>query len=418
MKQRILWPNLFRRPRRRHLSRCGCARHILQQWQSEIASCNRVFLTDALRNVPMTGPNASRENAFFNQPGENTNIAPVVFKSEPAKSSVGWNAASFFQQLGDPRHTTASAERMMEQEYLLQGMVKGAMSAAAQIASKYRLGISVRPTGVLAHMGIESGNPTKAQEFKNKTSKELDLFLCDEIKWEDIGAVVHYNPRVGWSSGTRPKGAIEVSQSPNVTDEDWLKKRKYIETVRLPSLKSRKLDERLRFWPKAEQDWGKLRDLFRDRAKEFAEEDHEYRRGHYKEYAHIEGPYVRLKARPEMNMVGDHDLFGFTKEDTGTLIHDVTFPHVQKALQSSLDFQAQHGGIWNWAPKEPFHQDIKRKIMSAHSPPNGDPLLHFLPTGVVRAAFYIPATETLESVWLHPGASAWRASTFTGKPVK
>ena len=366
----------------------------------------------------MTGPASSRENAFFNQEGENKNIAPVVFKSDPARSSAGWDKATFFAQLGDPRHNAGSTERNMEQEYLLQGMVKGAMTAAASISSKFRVGISVRPTGVLAHQGIESGNPTKAQEFKNKTSKELDLFLCDEIKWEDIGAVVHYNPRVGWSSGARPKGAIEVSHSPQVTDEDWGKKRKYIETVRLPTLKSRKLDERLRFWPKTEQDWGKLKDLFRDRAKEFAEEDHEYRQGHYKEHAHIEGPYIRLKARPEVNMVGDHDLFGFTKETTGTLIHDATFPHVQKALQESLEFQAQHGGIWNWSPKEPFHLEIKRKIMSAHSPPNGDPLLHFLPTGILRAAFYIPATESLESVWEHPGAATWRSQTFSGKEKK
>ena len=363
----------------------------------------------------MTGPASSRENAFFNQEGENKNIAPVVFKADPARSSAGWDKATFFQQLGDPRHDVNSTERNMEQEYLLQGMVKGAMTAAASISSKFRVGISVRPTGVLAHQGIESGNPTKAQEFKNKTSKELDLFLCDEIKWEDIGAVVHYNPRVGWSSGARPKGAIEVSQSPQVTDEDWGKKRTYIESVRLPTLKSRKLDERLRFWPRTDQDWGKLKDLFRDRAKEFAEEDHEYRQGHYKEHAHIEGPYIRLKARPDVNVVGDHDLFGFTKEATGTLIHDATFPHVQKALQESLEFQAQHGGIWNWSPKEPFHLEIKRKIMSAHSPPNGDPLLHFLPTGILRAAFYIPATESLESVWEHPGAATWRSQTFSGK---
>jgi hypothetical protein len=270
---------------------------------------------------------------------------------------------------------------------------------------------------VLAHQGIESGNPTKAQEFKNKTSKELDLFLCDELRWEDIGAVVHYNPRVGWSSGARPINAAEISQAPQATEAEWARKRQYIQDVRLPTLKSRRLDERLRFWPKAEADWQKLRALFMDRAKEFAEEDHEYRFGHYQEYAHLEGPYVRLKARPDMNMVGDHDLFGFTKGDTGTLIHDATLPHVQKALQASLAFQAQHGGIWNWQPSEPFHQDIKRKIMGAHSPPHGDPLLHLLPSGVVRAAFYIPKVERLESVWDHPGAGQWRAQTSSGKSL-
>jgi hypothetical protein len=364
----------------------------------------------------MTRTGSSRENAFFQQPGENTNIAPVVYRSGVESSSVGWKQAGFFQALGDHRHAVGSTQRDMEQEYLLQGMVKGAMSEAARIASKFRVGISVRPTGVLAHMGIESGNPTKAQEFKNKTSKELDLFLCDEMRWEDVGAVVHYNPRVGWSSASRDGGASHVSCDRVTTDDDWMRKRHHIQTKRMPAMVAQKLEGRMRFWPKSEEDWGRLRALFTDRAKEFAEEDHEYRFGHYREYAHLEGPYVRLRDRPDMNMVGDHDLFGFTKDDGGTLIHDATFPHVQKALQESLDFQAQHGGIWNWQPREQFHQDIKRKIMGAHSPTNGDPLLHFLPSGVVRAAFYIPASETLESVWDHPGATLWRAQTFSGRP--
>jgi hypothetical protein len=363
----------------------------------------------------MAETGATRQNAFYQQPGENTNIAPVVFKADPGASSVGWANPAFFQHLGDPRHPVGSPSRNSEQEYLLQGMVKGAMKEAARIAADAGVGISVRPTGVLAHQGIESGNPTKAQEFKNKTSKELDLFLCDEIRWEDIGAVVHYNPRVGWSSGARPKGAAEVSQAPTPTAAEWARKRTYIESVRLPYLKFRRLDERLRFWPKTDADWQKLQALFMDRAREFAEEDHEYRLGHYAAYAHIAGPYVRLKDRPEMNMVGDHDLFGFTKGDSGTLIHDATLPHVQRALQASLDFQAQHGGIWNWQPAEPFHQEIKKKIMGAHSPPHGDPLLHFLPSGIVRAAFYIPKVERLESVWEHPGASQWKAQTFSGK---
>ena len=52
---------------------------------------------------------ASRENAFFNQPGENTNIAPVVFKSDPANSSSGGNKATYFQQLGDLGHAIGCA---------------------------------------------------------------------------------------------------------------------------------------------------------------------------------------------------------------------------------------------------------------------------------------------------------------------
>ncbi len=271
------------------------------------------------------------------------------------------------------------------------------------------------PTGVLAHMGIEMGNPTKAQEFKNKTSKELDLFLCDELRWQDIGAVVHYNPRVGWTSQAAARSPIPITTPEKATDADWLRKRLQIETVRLPALKTQNLEGRMRFWPKSEDDWNKLKDLFMDRAKEYDEEDREYRFGHYQPYTHLEGPYVRLKDRPDANMVGDHDLFGFTRAETGILIPDDTLTAVQIALQESLDFQAQHGGIWNWQPSEAFHKDIKKKIIGAHSPPNGDPLLHFLPGGGVRAVFYMPMTETLESVWNHPGASRWLSQTFSGK---
>jgi hypothetical protein len=173
------------------------------------------------------------------------------------------------------------------------------------------------------------------------------------------------HPRIGHGpgQGSRQSGAVKVSQAPQATEQEWARKRQYIESVRLPTLKSRKLDERMRFWPKTDADWQKLHDLFMDRAKEFAEEDHEYRFGHYREYAHLEGPYIRLKARPDMNMVGDHDLFGFTKADTGRLIHDATLPHVQKALQASLDFQAQHG---SWALT---HR--RRAIRSCTSCPTG-----------------------------------------------
>jgi hypothetical protein len=226
---------------------------------------------------------------------------------------------------------------------------------------------------------------------------------------------VHYDPRVGWTSQAAARSPIPIATPERATEEDWLRKRQQIETVRLPALKAQNLEQRMRFWPRSEDDWTKLRDLFMDRAKEYAEEDREYRFGHYQPYTHLEGPYVRLKDRPDSNMVGDHDLFGFTRGDSGILIPDDTLTAVQVALQESLDFQAQHGGIWNWQPSEAFHKDIKRKIMGAHSPPNGDPLLHFLPGGSVRAVFYMPMTETLESVWDHPEASRWLSQTFSGK---
>ena len=358
-----------------------------------------------------------RENFFFGQAGENTNIAPVVFEAKPGKSSVGWDQPAFFQNLGDPRHTVGTPQRNAEQEYLLQGMIKGAMSEASRISAKFYCGISVRPTGVLAHMGIESGNPTKAQEFKNKTSKEMDLFLCDELEWKEIGSVVHYDPRVGWTSARAERNWNPLLAAEAATEQDWAVKRQYIEKVRMPELQARNLSKKLNFWPRSEDDWTKLKALFKDRAKEYGEEDHEYRFGHYQPYTHLQGPYVRLKDRPEMNMVGDHDLFGFTKGNSGVLISDDTLSALQIALQESLDFQAQHGGIWNWQPKEEFHKQIKKKIMSAHSPPNGDPLLHFLPDGVVRAAFYIPLTESLQPVWTYPDATAWLKQTFSGKQL-
>lgn len=64
------------------------------------------------------------------------------------------------------------------------------------------------------------------------------------------------------------------------------------------------------------------------------QEDHEYRSGQTKKHAHIEGAYIRLGARPDVKMVGDSALFRFTEGESGTLIHDVTLAHVQRALQA------------------------------------------------------------------------------------
>ncbi len=312
-----------------------------------------------------------RANFFFMQEGENKNIAKVISHSVPAYDSVGWTEREFFADLGHERHRIGSVERNAEQEYLMQGMIKGAMYEAARFANLYSVGISVRPTGVLAHQGIESGNPTKAQEFKNKTSKEEDLFLCDELEWKDLGAVVHYDPRAGWHSqptsrafGAGALAKIKAKMTSKVTLVDWQKKKNHIETVRLKQLESTKA--RLNFWPKSEPDWNKLYDLFKSRAAEYAEEDYEYRYGHYAEHAEIVGPFVRLKKCADMNMVGDHDLFGFTTVRYGLLTLDTALGHVQAALQKANQFQAQHGGIWNWQPSNPFNVGIKTKIMGAH----------------------------------------------------
>jgi hypothetical protein len=214
-----------------------------------------------------------------------------------------------------------------------------------------------------------------------------------------------------------------VEPQPDVTETDWNQKKTHIQNVRLPALFG--IKQKLPGWPanenapfvltaKGEED---LKRLFKDRAKEYAEEDYDYRCGHYAAYTELVGPFIRLKVRPESNMVGDHDLFGFTHPDYGTLISDETFAHVQLDLQQADSFQAQHGGIWNWRPKEEFHKGIKAKIMSAHSPTDGDPLIYILPSGEVNAAFYIPAGEKLVSVWDIPGATKWLGSTHSGRAL-
>lgn len=368
---------------------------------------------------------SSRQNYFYDKEGENRNIGQVIYKSGVPNDSVGWTQGDFFRDLGSSKFKVGSPQRNAEQEYLMQGMVKGAMFEAAQIAEKFGIGISVRPTGVLAHMGIESGDPTKAQEFKNKTSKEPDLYLCDEMTFADLGAVVHYNPRVGWNSKMVDSKAIRIIVTPpsETTEAEWLKKKAHIESVRLPALFG--IKQKLPGWPandkapftltqKGEE---VLKRLFADRAKEFAEEDYDYRCGHYAAYTELVGPFVRLKVRPEVNMVGDHDLFGFTHKEYGKLVLDDTLGNVQLALQQASSFQAQHGGIWNWRPKEEFHKSIKAKIMSAHSPNDGDPLIYILPSGEVNAAFYLPKEERLRSVWDIPTATKWLQSTYSGRAL-
>ena len=374
---------------------------------------------------------SSRQNFFFKQTdstgrsSENANIAEVIHKSDVPKNSVGWTEHSFFSDLGSSVNKVGTPSRNAEQEYLLQGMVKGAMTDASAIARQSGVGIAVRPTGVLAHMGIESGDPTKAQEFKNKTSKELDIYLCDELEFTDLGAVVHYNPRAGWTSKAAGQGMIRIIVTPpsDTTEEEWRQEKKHIETVRLPKLSG--IRKKLAAWPANEtspflltsKGEESLRDLFKGRAREFAEEDYDYRCGHYADHTEMVGPFIRLKLRPDVNMVGDHDLFGFTHPDYGQLVSDSTLAHVQLALQQANNFQAQHGGIWNWRPSTTFNEGIKKKIMSAHSAPDGDPLIYFLPNGEVHAVFYVPLEEKLVSVWKVPTATNWLKSTYSGKSL-
>ncbi len=367
----------------------------------------------------------TRSNYYHNKPGENTNVGKVIYKSAVPDTGAGYTARTFFETLGHHRHKVGSPERNAEQEYLLQGMPKGAMKEAADIANAANVGIAVRPTGVLAHMGIESGDPTKAQEFKNKTSKELDLFLCDELDWGQLGAVVHYDPRVGWNSQQRRSRISSYFHHKTTyrkpSPQDWEAKVRHIKTQRMPQLTRQNLQARLRFWPTNAGDWTKLEQLFFDRVKEFEETDYEYRFGHYTAHTHLSGVYIQLAKRKGSNMVGDHDLFGFTTGDSyGTFTHDSLngLEIVQKALQAAPTFQAQHGGIWNWTPKEMSHQDIKKKIMGAHSSPNGEPLIYIRPGFQVHAAFYVPGEEIVKSAWEFPQAHNWLMSTHSGRQIE
>ena len=70
---------------------------------------------------------------LYNQDGENKNIGQVIYKGDVPKSSIGWTEQSFFRNLGSTRNALDSLKRNAEQEYLLQGMVKGAMHEAAQL---------------------------------------------------------------------------------------------------------------------------------------------------------------------------------------------------------------------------------------------------------------------------------------------
>jgi len=85
-------------------------------------------------------------------------------------------------------------QRQAEQEYILSSIEIFALHEVFALAKKYMTSIAIRPTTPVAFMANESGNPTKPQEIKNKTSKFDDTFLHENIEISDIGSVVHYNP--------------------------------------------------------------------------------------------------------------------------------------------------------------------------------------------------------------------------------
>ena len=356
---------------------------------------------------PPVGQPQTRENAYK---------AQVIHKSAVPTDSIGWTEQSLFAELGDPRNEVGSEEQMLEQVYVLENMVKGAVHEAAVIAKKFNVGIAVRGTNVRSHMGIESGDPTKAQEFKNKTANEKDLLLCDQMTSQDLGTVVHFDPRKGWKA--------QVTQSTGkplpIAPHEWNAKRSDLET-RLPIIST---DPRKRgvFIPTSPNEWESLKGRFMQRGKEYGDEHRSYvRGGKYAEHAEIVGIHVRLKVQGggARTMVGDHDLFGFTslKENPHHFLPDppngALIDQVQAALQSSNTFQAQHGGIWYWNPESDKDKDIRKKIMGNHGSQDDEPLLYFSGnwSRPVRAVFYVPgesdARDKVESVWDHPGSQKW-----------
>lgn len=351
----------------------------------------------------------------------------VIYASDVPTSSVGWDADKrpFFEQLGNPAFGIESPERQAEQVYLLSSMEKASLWEASRIALDCDIGIAVRPTGLLAHMGLESGNPTKSVEFKNKTSKLEDLFLCDWLTFAELGSVVHYDPRVGWTPETGTAAAQQMAipvswftslirrVAPNPLlrplsePRDWLEKRRHILQVRIPQLHRQTRKDYSVIYAEIEH---KIQSMFKKRVKEYLETDALYRPGgHYAQKVTLVGVHIRSQLRPDAIMVGDHDLFGFTEARRDTLlpVTDERVNWAQRDLQHANNFQAQHGGIWNWTPP-PQHLHIKDVIMGAHGPDQNEPLVYFRPDGgqcVVMAAYYIKASvDRVESIWHRSGA--------------
>ena len=363
-----------------------------------------------------------RENYFFQQQGENLNIETVIFKTNVPTSSIGWTEPKFFAELGHPQNgrlfdeqissralsdmmvtdfikddpkllaiVTQGLKRRAEQEYLMMNMVKGAMWEASEVADEFDVGIAVRGTGLLAHMGIESGDPTKAQEFKNKTSKEVDLILCEEMEWSQLGAVVHYDPRVEWSSREAEMQA-NLGRSPMfhapAGKADWEKKKQ-------------KIPERLTQTGPAHQGAGRVG--ARSRVHEPIQRIHgggpRISQGPLRA-VHQAGGALRPaessigrehggRPRPVCFHEAGGDEYGVFMPDT-----DSRVAQAQKALQNKPTFQAQHGGIWYWKPGTNFNIGIKQKIMGAHGPEGDEPLVYIRPGKQVTAAYYTSCRQS------------------------
>lgn len=375
---------------------------------------------------------------------------PVVVSSELAsrkddKAGGEFPPQKFFDELGDPRNALASPsqehgakpqsietlwkaalaidadspldtkegrilKRLAEQEYILQGMERASLRAAARISSKHKdpgVKIVVRPTDVSAHPGIESGLPTKPREVKNKSSKPIDLWLCPELPPEDVGAVLHYHPRLIW-------GREIAVQGRELGNEDFLRMLR-----NSPAYKTRCAELEAR--GRKEPPFNELLAAFNQRRDEHLAEDHEYRYGRFKNQIMVVGPFLRLKERPHENMVSDHDLFGFFSAE-GNLLTESAVRDVQSDLQRDPAFQAQHGAILNWDVNglSGFEPNIKKDIMHKHSPARDEPLI-VVHGSKVTAEFYDVERDRLVSVWDVPSTGLdvpqWMRKTDVGRVI-
>lgn len=131
-------------------------------------------------------------------PGFRVHTPLTAPRAEPHKfASVETPHSYSAVALRRPPIETLSVTELAEQaaqEFIAAACDHASLLQLVDVATSQDRFIAVRPTSVAAHMAIDSGCPTKPGEIKNKTSKPEDCILNANIRWEKVGAVVHYNP--------------------------------------------------------------------------------------------------------------------------------------------------------------------------------------------------------------------------------
>ncbi|KAB8037107.1 hypothetical protein GCL60_14860 [Silvanigrella paludirubra] len=290
-------------------------------------------------------------------------------------------------------------QRQAEQEYILSSIEIFALHEAFALAKKYMTSIAIRPTTPVAFMANESGNPTKPQEIKNKTSKFDDTFLHENIEIRDIGSVVHYNP-----SGHN----LSLNDFKKFKKELWKIKREKLNKV----FKNRSVTEKIVDYFYCNMN--KIENIFYLRTNEYIEENALYQPGgKYSKHVYVEEPFLFLKSKPGQKIYGDHDLFCFAGIN-GVSPASIENKALLKDLMLSPRFQAQHGGIYYWNPYEEFNKNIKITIMNSHTVGSKDPLVIVTP-GFVKACYFDYRKNELVSVWDFPNEKKWLEQTVSGQ---